>query len=48
MPDVVDLLLDMGQVLVEVRERVKVFREGVFDVGHCGIKGDVRTPLALL
>lgn len=48
MPDVVNLLLDVGKVFVEVGKRVQVFHEGMLDVGHCGTQSKVCASLALL
>lgn len=48
MPDVVDLLLDVGEMLIEVRERVEIFSERLLDVRDGGIQGDVRAPLTML
>ena len=48
MPDVVDLLLDVGKMLIEVGERVEIFSERLLDVRDGGIQGDVRAPLTML
>ena len=48
MPDVVDLLLDVGKMLIEVGERVEIFSERLLDVRDGSIQGDVRAPLTML